>query len=350
MAVTLKKLAECTGFSVATISRVLNNDPTMSAGEETRQIIFDAAQKMGYVGGSGRRTQRIVNDTITIGIAEMIAPGEQDKDPYFLYLKNYVEHACLEKKVQTASLQESEEGFRALSATGVDGIIAIGYFSTKQIQSMQMVCKNITFLDSSPNELLYDSVVINYNLGIQQAVDYLRELGHTRIGFVGPKRLSDDIQHFTYEPRRRFFEHYMRELGMYHSEYILEAPLRNREAVERDARLRLKTEERENLPTALVTVNEECAIAYLHALKAADYSVPEDMSIVSFNDTIISTAIEPTLTSISPHLEYMASTAVRMVMERASTPSHPIERKYSQKIVIPPELIKRNSTAFLKNK
>lgn len=345
MGVTLKILAEYTGFSIATISRVLNNDPTMSAGEETRQIIFAAAQKLGYIGGSGRRTQRVIDDTMTIGIAEMMTPAEQVYDPYFLYLKNFIDHSCLEKKIQTISMRVEKNGVRLLSATGIDGIIAIGYFSKNQIQSMQMISRNIVFLDSSPDELHYDSVMINFDLGIQQAVDYLRELKHTRIGFIGPKRLRDDIQHITYEPRRRFFEHYMRELGLYCSEYVLEAPLRDRETAEKALELHLHTKAREDLPTAMIAVNEECAIAALHALKGAGFSVPNDMSVVSFNDTVVSSVVEPSLTSVSPHLDYMANTAVRMVIERASTPRHPLERKYPQKVIIPPELIKRDSTS-----
>ena len=70
MAVTLKTLAEHTGFSIATIPRVLNNDPTMTVSEETRRMIFDTAHKLGYTGGSGRRSQRIVTDTMVIGIAD----------------------------------------------------------------------------------------------------------------------------------------------------------------------------------------------------------------------------------------------------------------------------------------
>jgi len=73
MAVTLKMLSEQTGFSPATISRVLNNDPSMTVGEDTRRIIFDAAHRLGYSGSSGRRNQRTLTDTLFIGIAEMLS-------------------------------------------------------------------------------------------------------------------------------------------------------------------------------------------------------------------------------------------------------------------------------------
>ena len=69
------------------------------------------------------------------------------------------------------------------------------------------------------------------------------------------------------------------------------------------------------------------------------------MSIVSFNDTVMSSVVEPPLTSVSPHLDIMAATAVHLVMQRASTPAHRPERRYPQKIVIPPALVRRSSTA-----
>lgn len=93
MAVTLKMLAEHTGFSPATISRVLNNDPSMSVSEETRRIIFDTAKKLGYAGGSGRRTQRIVTDTMTIGIDDWHCgdafPGGADDRPIFFVSEKF---------------------------------------------------------------------------------------------------------------------------------------------------------------------------------------------------------------------------------------------------------------------
>lgn len=345
MGVTLKTLSEYTGFSAATISRVLNNDPSMTVSEETRRIIFDTAHRLGYAGGSGRRTQRIVTDTMTIGIAEMLSPAEQMTDPYFLYLKNFVEQTCYEQKLQTVMLRADENGYHALSASGIDGIIAIGFFTDEQVADLHLVCSNITFLDSSPNELLYDSVVLNFELGIKQALDYLRDNGHTRIGYIGPKRLGDEHMHIVLEPRRRYYEHYMRETGLYRAELVVEAPMRNQLVVEEEFHMRMRSWHSGMMPTAMIAVNEECAIGVIHALRKLQLRIPQDMSIVSFNDTVMASVVEPALTSISPHLDYMAATAVHLVQQRASTPAHRPERHFPQKVIIPPSLIVRHSTA-----
>ena len=187
--------------------------------------------------------------------------------------------------------------------------------------------------------------MLNFELGMKQALDYLRELGHSRIGFIGPKRLGDETKRIVREPRRRYYEHYMRERGLFHSDLVIEAPMRDRMIAENEFSMRLRTMEQDMLPTAVVTVNEECAIGAIHALRNMQIQVPSDISIVSFNDTVMSSVVEPPLTSVSPHLDYMAATAVQLVMQRASTPAHQPERRYPQKIVIPPALVRRGSTA-----
>ena len=87
---TLKELSEYTGFSVTTISRILNDDPTMNASEETRKAILEAAGKLNYRTTKSRRG-RSPRRPVRIALAEMLSPTELLNDPYYLYLKNYVE-------------------------------------------------------------------------------------------------------------------------------------------------------------------------------------------------------------------------------------------------------------------
>lgn len=348
MATTLKQLAEYTGYSLSTISRVLNNDPSITVGEQTRRKIWEAAHQLGYTGGSGRRVRTKNIPTITVAIAEMLTPAQQMDDPYFLYLKNFVEQSCFEKKIQTVSLHVDGNQYRSMSQAEIDGIIAIGIFNKQQIQALSQISKNITFLDSSPDELHYDSVVLNFELGIAQAIDHLLDCNHIRIGFIGPRRLVDEQNTIVLEPRRRFFEHYMRESGIFRPEFIIETPMRDKSAVTKEILQRISNGL--EMPSALITVNEETAIGVIQALDQLDLRAPDDLSIVSFNDTALSSIVKPALTSISTHLEYMSATAVKMICERVSTPQHRPIRHFPQKVVIPPILVVRESTAPYPNK
>ena len=73
----------------------------------------------------------------------------------------------------------------SLEEKDLDGIIAIGKFSDKEINLMNEYSSNIVFLDSSPDDEKYDSVKINFKMGVFSALDYLYNLGHTRIGYIG---------------------------------------------------------------------------------------------------------------------------------------------------------------------
>lgn len=164
-------------------------------------------------------------------------------------------------------MRADADDYHALFSSDIDGIIAIGFFTNAQISSLQLLSSSITFLDSSPNELLYDSVVLNFELGIKQALDYLREQGHSRIAFIGPKRLSDEHQHIVLEPRRSFCEHYMREMRLFHSNLVIEDSMRDRRTVENELDMRMNLFQPDDLPNAIVTVNEETAIGVIHALR-----------------------------------------------------------------------------------
>ena len=85
---TLKELSEHTGYSITTISRVLNNDPTMSVSDATRAAILEAAGALNYKKPSPRQ-RRDAAGHLCFAVAEMLSPVEQLKDPYYLYLKNH---------------------------------------------------------------------------------------------------------------------------------------------------------------------------------------------------------------------------------------------------------------------
>ncbi len=337
---TLKELAAYTGVSAAAISRILNNDPTMSASEDTRARVLEAAGKLNYAETKSRKG-RSLKCTLRLGLAEMLSPAEQLDDPYYLYLKSFVEEECAARKMAMRPLRQTADGFAYEEETPLDGIIAIGIFTRGQIASLRALSDNVVFLDSSPDELHSDSVVINFRLGIETALSHLFSIGHTRLGFIGPAKKLDDWKQPAPEVRRALFIRYMRQRGAYDARYLLTAPMN---AAETAARLRAHIQKGAPLPTAYLTANEENAIGAVRALRESGLRVPEDVSIISFNDTPLSELIEPPLTSISTHLREMCATAVRLVIERAPARGRE-QRTLPQKVVIPPTLVVRDSVA-----
>lgn len=339
---TLKELAEYTGFSITTISRVLNNDPTMSVSDATRTAILDAAGKLHYKTSASRIRGRSSRNThFRIGLAEMLSPVEQLEDPYYLYLRNYAVQRCTDLGCQVVSVSPEQEKAPGPKGEKFDGLLAIGIFSEEQIESLSLLSEHLVFLDSSPDELRFDSVVLNFQLGVEQAVDHFLARGHREIGFLGPCRKLDQKKRPAPEVRREIFIRYMKSKGLYQPEYMMDADPMTAAASRKYLEERIRSGG--PMPAAILTANEEAAIGAAGALRSLGMTIPGDLSIISFNDTPLSSLTDPPLTSISTHVEAMSATAADLLIRRAGgqLPEIPL------KIVVPPSLISRESVADL---
>ncbi|MCQ5130886.1 LacI family DNA-binding transcriptional regulator [Butyricicoccus faecihominis] len=333
---TLKELAEYTGFSIATISRVLNNDPTMSVSDSTRAAILDAAGKLHYDTAARTRKARVNIRTRRFAIAEMLTPAQQLADPYYLYLKNFAEQRFFDLGAEVTHLLERNGAYRQNMPQPVDGVLAIGIFSEAQIESLRSITENLVFLDSAPDELHFDSVVLNFRLGVEQALDYFMQRGHRSIGFLGPDCKLDQKKRPAPEVRRQYFIQYMQDRDLFDPKLLFNAKMNARDA--RDA-ISARLTAGGPMPTALLAANEEAAIGAVGAMREAGLRVPHDLSIISFNNTAVSALTDPPLTSISTHVEAMSATAVSLLARRTdgALPDMPL------KIVVPPTLIERDS-------
>ena len=337
---TLKELSQMTGYSPATISRVLSGDRGLAVPVETRRRVLEAAGELNYAATKSRRG-RTPKRLFRVGLAEMLAPEQQLDDPYYLYLHTLVEQACLDSKLEPVFLPRRGEGFLPPADAPAEALIAIGIFTPAEIDSLRAISPNLLFLDSSPEETACDSVVINYRLGIGLALEYLRGLGHSRIAFVGPAEKLDDWKRPAPEERRRLYLEWMGRHGL--PALLVDAPM---DADHADRAVgRFLTARPQERPTALLCANEETAIGAQKAVRAFGLTIPGGMSLVSFNDTPLSQLQDPPLTSVSLHVREMAAAAVSLVRQRVVTADRPVARTLAHKLVVPPTLVVRESTA-----
>ena len=338
---TLKEIAERTGYSPATISRILSGDPQLSVTPEARRKVLEEAGRLNYSQTKSRRG-RTPKGLLRVGIAEMLTPEQQLEDPYYLYLSGFVRQHCESRRYTPLLLEQGPGGFAPPQGTGqVDGIIAIGLFTSEQVENLARISPNLIFLDSSPQESRYDSVVINFPLGIALALEHLEDLGHRDIGFVGPEFKLDDLRRPAPELRRRLFVERMEEQGRLKREWLLDCPMEGDAAA---AAVEEFLAQGRPQPTAWLAANEETAIGVIRGLRRNGLSVPQDVSVVSFNDTPRSALVDPPLTSVSAHVEEMAQTALDLLRRRVPLPGRELEKNLPLKIMVPPSLIQREST------
>lgn len=341
---TLKELAESTGYAQATISRILSGDPSLTVSPETRKLVLEEAGRLNYTATRSRRG-RTPKGLLRIGLAEMLTPTQQLDVPYYLYLSGFVRQTCLDKKYTCIPLSQLGEQFSPPLGDKLDGIVAIGIFSPAMVQSLAAICPNVVFVDSSPQESQFDGVVLNYSLGIALALEHLWSLKHGEIGFVGPTFKLDDRRQKALEVRKQRFVQQMTDRNRLCQDYLLDCPM-SVESAEQAVGEFLQTSQ--TCPTAFLCANEETAIGTLRALQRNGKQVPQDVSVVSFNDTPRSALVEPPLTSVSAHVEDMAKTALRLLAERASIGGAAPIRTLPLKVVVPPSLTVRTTTDLAK--
>lgn len=321
--VTLKNLSEITGYSIATISRVLNNDKTLRASEETKKIIKTVAKTSGYKTLQSKKNKQKIKSSLynrcCLGIVEPSNIQEHIQDPYYLYLKGFVEQECFNKKIETVKIQYNTKSkkYNFFPNKKVDGIITIGHFSVKEIDDMKKITKNIVFLDCAPHDGNYSSVIVDLKLGLKRGVDYLISCGHKNICFAGPKTAPNIFKELELEIKRVAFLEYIKEKNISENCSLLECE-RSTENAYGNTKLFIEKNIK-NLPTVFLAVNESVALGILNALKEKNIKVPEEISVLSYNNTIFSAFITPPLSSISIDSEYMAQTAVELTVKQAKT-------------------------------
>ena len=249
-----------------------------------------------------------------VGIVEMLSVGEQIEDAYYMYLKNNVEKACMEEEIEAVPMQYiAETGEYKNMGKSVDGIIAIGQFSDERIAAMRKRTEKIVFVDSSPDEQRFCSIKTNYETGVRQGLEYLHKQGHKNIAFVGPVNSRNSKGASAPEDRRRLFGVVAKEYGGKINPETITVSGTARDATEKIIKFILEDNqkrEKENKVTALFTYNEATALGAVKAVQNIGLKVPDDISVLGYNDTVLASYMEPPITGIHIYMDEMARAAV----------------------------------------
>lgn len=339
---TIKEIADYVGVSSGTVSRVLNHDSTISVSDETKMKIFDAAEQLQYKTIKQRKNESKEKVTkLRVGIIEMYNHQQQLQDPYYLFLRSVVDRECFDKGIEVVNIYKGDDGYKFIGDEELNGIISIGKFTKGEVNMMSKISDNIVFLDSSPNDHKFDSVKINYKLAINEALDYLVNLGHEEIGYIGSLKTLDDFKENNIDVRFKIYKEYMENKNIYDEENVLNTDEMTAMSGYESVKVFIKTSKK--MPTAFFVSTDTIATGVLKALDENNIKVPDDISIIGFNDLIASQHTIPPLTTVRVHIENLASAAVDLIIERITK-----GRKYCKKVVIPSELIIRKSSDIVK--
>jgi LacI family transcriptional regulator len=334
---TIKEIASEAGVSPSTVSRVLNFDESLNVPKETRDRIFQEAEKLKYTSLKKRKNKI---SKYTIGLIQWFNDTEEISDPYYLSIRMGIEKKCANSSIRVERLYTEIE-YDQLDH--IDGVIAIGSYSESEIAKIKKFSKKIVFIDSSPNESLYDSVIIDFERAVVQVLDYLVDLGHSKIGYIGGVELlkigkekveiSDGIRLNTYKK-------YMQEKGLFNKELINVGKF----SYEDGYNMMKKIIQSEVIPTAIFAGSDALAIGAYKAIIEQGLSIGVDISIVGFDDIETAQFMQPSMTTVKVYTEFMGDCAVDLLLESFNG-----GRSINKKVLVPTKLIIRDSCGKGKN-
>jgi len=336
--ITIREVAGESGFSVTTVSMVLNNGAGVDRiSQRTRNRIWEVARQLGYRPNLHARSLRS-NRSQTLGVMVFDLT-----DPYCTQILRGIQNHILPSGLFpiVTDLQDDRSQFQTcldmLLGRRVEGIISIAnplYLDSKLLSEFSDRNIPAVVIGRELSNVPVSSVVVDNAAGTRLAIQHLYDLGHSKMAFIkGPDILVDSIQ------RWQGLESFAAEVDLeLDPELIVQIKGRNstfREAYE-------LTEEllrRRSRFTALITFDDLSACAAIRALSKAGKRVPEDCSVVGFDDIPSAAFYNPPLTTIQQQLEMQGSLGAEIVEqliraaaeERMLTPKH---RKVFPKLVV----------------
>ena len=295
---TLKDIAQLASVSIATVSRVLNRDQSLSVTEETRHRILTVAEELGYTkhlktGESHKPKQKIA---IIQWVSEQ---GELD-DLYYYQIRLGIEKRAQELDYDI--LRYFNDHPFTLSEE-VIGILCIGKFSRAQISAFEEYQKPLVFLDSDTLSLGHTCIITDFYTAMKQVVDYFLSQGMDRIGILTGLEKTTDQEEIIEDKRLENFRNYSQTKGIYHDELVFQGSFTAQSGYDLMKKAIQNLEDQ--LPTAFFVASDSLAIGALRALQEAGISLPDRVSLISFNDTSLTKQVYPPLSSITVYTEEM---------------------------------------------
>ncbi|CCG46896.1 LacI family transcription regulator [Halobacillus halophilus DSM 2266] len=335
VSVTIKDVAKKANVAPSTVSRVISDSPRIS--EKTKRRVRKVMDELGYhLNYNGRVL--VSQSTQTIGIVTKVASVHSFDNPFFSELLRGISDACHEKDysiyLTTGNTEESiyREVVKMVQGKRVDGVIVLYSREDDNVVPYLRECNFPFVMIGKPVSHTSDTMFVdNDNVQASKEVtDYLIGLGHQKIGFIG-----GDSHYEVARDRLSGFKLSLSEQG-------LELPgdyLKNIQSGKADAET--VVEEILQLtepPTGIVITDDYNSMKVMRALEDKGIRLPDEMSIVGFNNTMIARLSKPPLTTVDTQSFQLGHESARSLIELLN---HPDMMKKS--IIIPTVIVERES-------
>lgn len=328
---TIKDIAELAGVSIATVSYVINGSRPVSA--ELAERVEQAIDELEYYPNEVARSLR-GQRTSTVGL---IVPDSAN--PFFAEIAKGVEDAGFEAGYTVVlcnsnlTLDRELAYLETLLSKQVDGVII--HPTTTRLEQVNLLIKNqipVAILSRDAGDMDVDTFRIDNRQAGHDATEHLIDLGHQSIACIKPLSGTN--------PSAQRVDGYLEALAN------ASIPMNAELLVQGDNTIQggeLATEQliNSNVPfTGIFACNDAMAIGAMRALREAGCSVPDDISVIGFDDIQLASYIQPALTTISNPKYELGSMAIRKLLDRIEGSLDPGPRSFP----LDTKLIRRSTT------
>ena len=328
---TIKDVARLANVSVATVSRVMNNSPKASAA--SCEVVRKAMAELGYTPNANARA--LVNQTCdTMGVVV----GDV-ADPFFGALVKGVAAVAVEQGLHLLMgngfhrAQQERESIELLIGKRCEALVVHSKaLSDEELIDYALRVPGMVLINRDIPALRGRCIALNNRQGAATATRHLLELGHRHIAFVSSDHAIEDAQQ-----RLQGYQDALLEAGLSADPELVESGMPNEEGGER-AMLNLLAKGLSI--TAVVAYNDAMAAGAISVLADNGLKVPEEVSVVGFDDIIYARYLRPKLSTMRYPIELMAAQAAKLALQLAAGESEVVQSR-----VYTPTLINRHSVA-----
>ncbi len=344
--VTLKDIADRVGVSTATVSYVLNGKEQYIS-QEIKERIFAAVKEMGYYTNMNAKSL-VSRRSRLIGIVVPQTEGRETQlfaNNFYSEILSNVEYIARNNGYQIiiSGMDLNDNYLRIAHERGLDGIIAIGIYQNEFFDQLEKTDIPMVIIDSYCRSGKYLNIRIDDEEGSYTAAKHLIDKGHRNIGFLCGHIQENGVMQKRYIGYRRA----LAEAGIELDErFVFEGTVGYHSGLELSERI---AKEQPQL-TGVVCSADILAIGLMKGLAQQNIRVPEDISVIGFDDLEICQYLSPGLTTIRQQIASKGQIAMEKLLQAIDRHlNDPEEEEKFEDVVLPVELIERDSVREVKN-
>jgi DNA-binding LacI/PurR family transcriptional regulator len=311
-------IARLAGVSKSAVSLALGGKPGI--GSETRDRIIQIAKENGYVikSRSGKLESSPKSLTFLVLSNSSIIMERYYQQPFFRELIHFIEERCRAHGFSLVFAAIELENYEKDIAQFVeerqtDGVILLGTnLDQAQVEELAGLIPHLVVLDTCFETLPVHFVEINNFMGAYQAGTYLCQSGHRSIGY-----LASNVRIHNFNERKRGFKAALQQYGQaggVQAEFHV-SPTTMTSQAELKQQIEAYLRSGKELPTAFYCECDYIAISTIKTLSEMGYRIPEDISVIGFDNINESQIVTPELTTVHVEKERMAQLAVELLID-----------------------------------